>query len=82
MHFYTDDAFPSQDEEEETWKSILRASFAEFVGSALFVYIACGAATTTANYTSPVLRHKAEIIVVLVLSVYVWFPYLFVNVFF
>jgi len=42
-----------KDEEEETWKSILRASFAEFVGSALFVYIACGAATTTANYTSP-----------------------------
>ena len=42
------------EEEKETWKTIGRAAFAEFIGSALFVFIACGAATTTANYTSPV----------------------------
>jgi MIP family channel proteins len=44
---------PPEQEERDTIKSVMRPAFAEFIASALFVFIACGCATTTANFTSP-----------------------------
>jgi len=37
----------------DTWRTCIRPAFAEFVGSGLFVYVACGAAANTSNFLTP-----------------------------
>lgn len=37
----------------DTWRTCLRAAFAEFVGSAVFVYVSCGAGANTSQFYNP-----------------------------